>query len=311
MYPWHSRFHMGLIHFMAYPDAKTEEEILSTVKKVLIDEFFQAIEISALVEKPVLEKIAKMCEIAKVELLIAAQPLILAKGLNLNSLKEENRKKAVEEIKNSIDKAYLTKAKAVALLSGKMVKEDQLEAAKKQLVKSLRELCQYSQQLSEQFNHSVGINLEIFDWSIDKKALIGPAPVAFEIASYVRSYHQNFGLTIDLSHQPLVFEDSFYTIQLLSPFITHVHIGNAVLKKDHPAYGDLHPRFGIDHGANDVEQLTYFLKSLEKTGYFDKKTATEKPVISFEVKPLPGEDPDLVVANAKRIFLSAYGNLLK
>lgn len=33
MYPWHDTFHMGLIHFMAYPNAKSEEEILSTVKK--------------------------------------------------------------------------------------------------------------------------------------------------------------------------------------------------------------------------------------------------------------------------------------
>jgi len=311
MYPWHDCFHMGLIHFMAYPDAKSEAEILSTVKKVLTDEFFQAVEVSALVERPVLEKIGQMCKISKVELLIAAQPLVLTKKLNLNSLDEGERKRAVEEIKAVIDEAYLAEARAVAFLSGKMPQESEFEGAKAQLVKSLIELCRYSEEQGERFGRVVAVNLEVFDWSVDKKALVGPAPVAFEVASNVRTFHQNFGLTVDLSHQPLLFEDPFYTVQLLAPFITHVHIGNAVLKKDHPAYGDLHPRFGISDGANDVNEVFYFLKSLKKLGYFDKKVSTERPVISFEVKPMAGEDPDLVVANAKRTFLSAYARLMR
>lgn len=301
---------MGLIHFMAYPNAKTQEEILSTVKKVLVDGFFQAIEVSALVDEDTFKKIGKMCETAKVELLVAAQPLILTKNLNLNSLDENERLRAVQEAKASIDKAYISGAKAVAFLSGKMPSE-QIENAKKELVKSLVELCDYAKLKGKEYGYTTAVNLEVFDWSVDKKALVGPAPVAFEIASKVRNSCENFGLTIDFSHQPLLFEDSFYTINLLSPFITHVHIGNAVLEKDHPAYGDLHPRFGIKGGSNDVEELTYFLKALLKNNYFEKKVATQKPVISFEVKPLPDEDPDLVVANAKRTFLMAYSKLLK
>ncbi len=301
---------MGLIHFMAYPNAKTQEEILSTIKRVLNDEFFQAVEVSALVDEDTFKKIGKMCETAKVELLVAAQPLILTKNLNLNSLDENERLRAVQEAKASIDKAYISGAKAVAFLSGKMP-NSQIENAKKELVKSLEELCDYAKLKGKEHGYTVAVNLEVFDWSVDKKALVGPAPVAFEIASEVRNSCENFGLTIDLSHQPLLFEDSFYTIGLLSPFITHVHIGNAVLEKDHPSYGDLHPRFGIKGGSNDVEELTYFLKALLKNNYFEKKVATQKPVISFEVKPLPDEDPDLVVANAKRTFLMAYSKLLK
>lgn len=311
MYPWHDRFHMGLIHFMAYPNAKTEEEILSTVKRVLQDEFFQAVEVSALVEENVLKKIGKMCEVAKVELLIAAQPLVLSKKLNLNSMNEEERKTAVEEIQRTIDKAYASGAKAVAFLSGRMPSVAHIETAKENLVDSLSQICDYAKEKSSEFGYTLAVNLEVFDYSIEKNALVGPAPIAFEIASKVRLFHDNFGLTIDLSHQPLVFEDAFYTLGLLSPFVTHIHVGNAVLESNHPAYGDQHPRFGIKGGKNDVEELSYFLKALFKVGYFDKKVATEKPVISFEVKPLPDEDPDLVVANAKRTFLTAYAKFLK
>ncbi|MEN3008595.1 TIM barrel protein [Pseudothermotoga sp.] len=311
MYPWHDRFHMGLIHFMAYPNARTEEEILSTVKCVLQDEFFQAIEISALVEETTLKKIGKMCEVAKVDLLIAAQPLVLSKKLNLNSLNDEERKTAIEEIKKAVDKAYASGAKAIAFLSGKMPEAIHIEVAKERLVDSLSQICDYAKERSSEFGYTLAVNLEVFDYSIEKNALVGPAPVAFEIASKVRSFHDNFGLTIDLSHQPLVFEDAFYTLTLLSAFVTHIHVGNAVLEPGHPAYGDQHPRFGIKGGKNDVEELSYFLKALFKINYFDKKVATSKPVISFEVKPLPNEDPDLVVANAKRTFLAAYAKLLK
>lgn len=307
---WYDQFHMGLIHFMAYPDVKTEEEILLTVKKVLVDEFFQAIEVSALLDENVFKKIGKMCEIAKVELLVAAQPLVLTKKLDLGSIDERERNEAVQELKSAIDKAYISGARAVALLSGKMPK-DTVEKAKDQLVKSLVELCDYAKSKCTEDDRTISVNLEIFDWAVDKRALVGPAPIAFEVASKVRNHCENFGLTVDLSHQPLLFEDPFYTVSLLSPFITHVHVGNAVLEKDHPLYGDLHPRFGVKAGVNDVEELSYFLKVLWRNNYFVKRVATQKPVISFEIKPLPDEDPDLVIANAKRTFLAAYSKFLK
>ena len=40
-----------------------------------------------------------------------------------------------------------------------------------------------------------------------------------------------------------------------SPYITHFHIGNAVVKEGCEAYGDQHPRFGFPESANDTEQL--------------------------------------------------------
>ncbi|MEI6157253.1 MAG: class I tRNA ligase family protein, partial [Atribacterota bacterium] len=88
MYPWHDTFHMGVIHFMAYPEATTQEKVVETVKNILKDEFFQAIEISALLPNETLGLIGKMCEVSKMELLLAGQPLILSHKLNLNALDE-------------------------------------------------------------------------------------------------------------------------------------------------------------------------------------------------------------------------------
>ncbi|MBC7217005.1 MAG: TIM barrel protein [Candidatus Caldatribacterium sp.] len=309
MYPWHNTFHMGLVHFMAYPQASSRDAVLQTVTEVLTDEFFQAIEVSALLDLELLEEIGKLCKVARVELLLGAQPLVLSQKLNLNDFSKSERERAIRRLKEAIDKAYSCGAKAISFLSGKRPEKGKEEEAKKLLVESLIDLCRYAENRAKDAGYLLGVNLEVFDYAVDKEALVGPAPFAFEVASRVRVEHQNFGLTVDLSHIPLLFENASYTLTLLAPFVNHVHIGNAVLEKGHPAYGDLHPRFGIEGGCNDVDEVADFLRVLFRIGYFERKGTTERPVISFEVKPLPGEDPRLVVANAKRTFLAAWNRV--
>src|SRR4030042_879222 len=85
--------------------------------------------------------------------------------------------------------------------------------------------------------------------------------------------------------------------------ITLEHFGNCIIQdKTNPMYGDQHPRFGAPNGENDVPELAAFLKALEKMGYFTKKAATVKPVISFEVKPAPGESSEAILAGSKRVL---------
>ena len=309
MYPWHDTFHMGIVHFMAFPYAQADDEILKSVHTILTDEFFQAIEMSVLLRDEILERISSQCEIAEVEFLLAAQPLILSQKLNLNSPNEEERLRAVQICKDHIDRSYQVRARTLAFLSGRNDvnenKEVFKEVLKDKLVLSLEELCRHAQEKSLSAGYCLGVNLEVFDHVIDKKALIGPAPDAFDVAKKVKANFPNFSLTVDLSHIPLLFEDPLYVLKLLAPFVGHIHIGNGVLEKGHTAYGDTHPRFGIAGGCNTVQEVANFLEALQKIGYFEQQGMTQRPVISFEVKPLPGEESDLVVANAKRTFLTA------
>jgi hypothetical protein len=92
--------------------------------------------------------------------------------------------------------------------------------------------------------------------------------------------------------------------------LIHVHIGNCLTsEREHPAYGDQHPRFGLPGGENDVPQVARFIEALIYGGYFRKNVPTARPVVSFEVKPLPGEKPELVIANAKRVLREAWARL--
>lgn len=163
-------------------------------------------------------------------------------------------------------------------------------------------MCEYAKQKG-----NLVITLEVFDYDVDKKSLIGPASLAKRFAEEIRSEYDNFGLMVDLSHFPLLHETIEESILPIKDYIVHAHMGNCVVKDPSlPAYGDAHPRFGFPGGENDVEELTEYLRVLKSIGFLNEKT---RPIVSFEVKPFGDEDPDIVVANAKRTLNLAWSRV--
>lgn len=292
--PIHAYMKVGLIHFMAFPETiKGEGPIVETVKKIAEDEFFTAIEITWMKDPEVRKQVRRMLETSGMAVGYGAQPAVLTIPLNPNSLDEEERQKAVEVLKGQIDMAHEMGAKRMAFLSGKDPGDDQREAAVEALVKTTQELCDYAAE------KGMGITLETFDKEVDKKALIGPSELAAEFARRVN--RANFGLMVDLSHMPLLNETPSESVWLVKDYLVHAHIGNCVLDPNHPAYGDQHPRFGV--GENDVEDVAEYLDALLEVGFLN---TDDPPIVSFEVKPMEGEDPDLVIANAKRVLIQAW-----
>jgi hypothetical protein len=49
-----------------------------------------------------------------------------------------------------------------------------------------------------------------------------------------------------------------------------------------------------------------FLDALHYSGYFDRPNPFGLPSLSFEVKPLPDQDPLIALANAKRVLWQAW-----
>jgi sugar phosphate isomerase/epimerase len=226
-----------------------------------------------------------------------AQPCLLSQKLNLNHFDAAERKKAVGQVKACIDEAAEVGAEAVAVLSG-ADPGARREEAFALLVSSVKELCGYAKTKRLRFV------LESFDSKYDKKCLIGPAKDALALCKAVRKEYKDFGIMVDLSHLPIQDETPMQVFGTLKKEnIAHIHIGNAVKQTGHPAYGDQHPRFGLPGGENDVPQLVEFLKALFEIGYLGKG---RRPVVAFEVKPLPGETSGAVIASAKRTLLEAW-----
>jgi sugar phosphate isomerase/epimerase len=112
---------------------------------------------------------------------------------------------------------------------------------------------------------------------------------------------------VDLSHLPLIRETAAAAILPVKDYLVHAHIGNCVVKSsDLPAYGDMHPRFGFPGGENDVDEVAEFLKILLQIGFLNEKNP---PIVSFEVKPFGDEDPEIVIANAKRTLNMAWSRV--
>ena len=293
---------VGLVHFMAYPATiKGEGPILETIKRLATDEYFTAIEITTIKDPEERLAVKKMLETSHMTIAYGAQPRLLTTGLNINDLNEEGRQKALANLKEGIDEAYEIGASGFGFLSGKY-QEATKEQSFKALVNSTNEICAYAKSKGH-----MKVALEVFDYDVDKKSLIGPAPLALRYAQEIRKQHDHFGLMVDLSHIPLIHETIEESLLPVKDYITHAHIGNCVVQSpDLPAYGDVHPRFGFPGGENDVEEVVHYLRVLLDIGYLNTENP---PIVSFEIKPFGDEDAEIVIANAKRTLNEAWARV--
>lgn len=293
---------VGLIHFMAYPQTmKGEGPIVETIREIAADDYFNAIEITTVKDTAVRASVKKLLDTSGMAVAFGAQPQLLGKGLNINDTNEAARKQAVKLCMDLIDEAIEMGASGFAFLSGKYEEKTKQEAFQA-LVMSTKELCAYAK-----LKGNIKIVLEVFDYDVDKKSLIGPAKLAAAYAKEITAEYDNFGLMVDLSHLPLLHESATESILPVKDYIVHAHMGNCVVKSpDMTGYGDLHPRFGFPGGENGVEELTEYLKVLLDIGFLNKKAP---PIVSFEVKPFGEEDSRIVIANAKRVLNLAWARL--
>ena len=274
---------VGLIHFMAYPDTMAGEgPILETIRKIAVDDYFNAIEITWIKDDKVREQVKKMLETSHMTVAYGSQPRLLTTGMNINDLDDAARKKALDNLKEGIDEAYYMGAEGFAFLSGKY-EEDKKEEAFAALVDSTKELCAYAKSKG-----NLRIALEVFDWDVDKKSIIGPVDLAKRFAEEIRKEYDNFGLMVDLSHLPLLRESARESLIPVKDYIVHAHMGNAVAAIRHWKHMGMPIQIWFPNSENDVDELVEYLSVLMEIGFLNTKNP---PIVSFEVKPWKDEDP--------------------
>lgn len=295
--PIQKYFNVGTIQWMTHP--ARYYSLLESVKIICCDEYFGAYEITHIEDPEERDKVKSMLEQSHMKVCYGAQPRLLGPKLNPNDVDEEGRKKAEAVLIDSVDEAEYMGAKGIAFLAGKWTEETK-ELQYQQLLKTTRAVCDYAA------TKGMMVEIEVFDYDVDKAALIGPAPLAARFAADMRTTNSNFGLLIDLSHIPITHENIADVVRTTRPYITHFHLGNAVAKKGAKGYGDLHQRFGYPESANDTPELLEYFRVLKEEGFFNK----ENPyVLSLEVTPTVEEDADIILANTKRVINRAWALL--
>ena len=288
----HKYFQLGTIRWMSYPRL----DAMEAVKRIARDDFFDAIEITKCGSDEERQEMRRILQQSHLKVCYGAQPRLLGPKLNPNDVDEVGRKKAEATLIEAIDEAEYFGAKGIAFLAGKW-EEETKDFQYEQLLKTTLSLCAYAAE------KNMMIELEVFDYDVDKASLIGPAPLAAKFAADVRTKYPNFGLLVDLSHFPICHESAKDVIRTCRPYITHLHYGNAVADPHAEGYGDLHQRLGYPNSANDIPELVDFLQVLKEEGFFNEK---DPLVLSMEVQPTKEEDEEIILANTKRCLRRAW-----
>lgn len=309
--PWSAYFDVGLVHFMMYPETMPGEgPVVETIQRVASDPFFNVLEITRIKDPAVRQQVRDIADMAHITLGFGSQPGILLNRLNTAAVDEDARRAAVADIKQSIDQAYEHGCRLLAMIDGleSYPGEELKPRATDQVVRSLEELCRYAQDKAR--DYCLTISVETFDRAIEKKSLLGPTRDAVAVIERVRERYPNVGLTIDLSHIPLVGEGIEESLTTAGDYLIHTHVGNCLMRDpSHPAYGDKHPRFGAPGTENDVDELVEFLSVLKRMGFFERSLPTRRPVVTFEVRPMAGERQDILLANCRRVMEEAWGRV--
>ena len=308
---WRKYLQLGVIQGMMFPDSPgNSARTVETARQILLDDFFGVLVVGRM-DDDAMGAVRAMAADAHASVGISAAPVVLGGKLNLASLEDDVRRAGVEALKKSIDDAYFLGAPIVEVLDGARTYPgpEQEQRAVEQLTRSLVELCRYAEERAVD-GQPAWVLLETFDRAVDKRSLVGPSDLAVRVAARVRAEQRNFGLTIDMGHLPLIGEGYREALEATREYLVHVHLGSCV-KDDakHPAYGDSHPCFGMPGGVADVAELVEFLAALRGIGYFEKRLPTGVPWLTFEVKPQPGQDPELLMANCRRVFKEAWARL--
>ncbi len=292
---------LGIVHFKAFPEvSRGEGPIVETLRKIVEDDFWTAVEVGWMKDIKVRNEARKLLETSHMEVCYANQPRMFSNKLDLNAFDPKERRKAIGMMKNGIDEAFDLGASAIRVFSGKHPGEEKKEEAKKILVDSLKEVCQYTNEQGR-----MEIYMKVFDYDIDKNFLIGHFKDAAEVAKELHKEFSNFGVLADLSHFPLLRETPEEAIPLVMQYPMHFHIGNCLFRdRRHPTYGDRQPRFGIPGGEIDMPQVRDYFNLLLDLKLLNPE---KRPVLSAEVRPLLAEDTsEVVIASTKRVIKEAW-----
>jgi sugar phosphate isomerase/epimerase len=303
---WMDRMDLGIIHALAFPEAKASaDDLYQSVLEVASDTDFGAIELAPIPDPLTRRRVGELVRIAQLQVVYLPILPVLFEPLAIADQEPGARAAAMTRLRTLIDEAIELRAVFAMVASPRDPGPALRDAAVERLAEDLRTLAQYADARSK--DRRLFITLENFDRDVEKRRLIGPTREAAELAERVDQ--ENFGLTIDLSHLPLLQEHPRDALKIAAPHILHAHLGNCVA--DNPAdplYGDFHPPFGYPGSANDVETVQEFLAGLEAIGYWEavRRRIGSTPIVSFEVKPAGGESSQAIVANGKRTFLRAW-----
>jgi len=285
-------YRVGIVTFMAFPKfLRSDEGFADEVRVLVEDPFFDLLEVGPVGDR----EWGKFVNVVRasgrdVEVAVGLQPEVLVRKFNPNALDEGERRRAEEVLVRDTEVAGRRGVKAVALCSGPNVEGADRVRAREAFIKTLSAIA------SKAGEYGMRVFVETFDYSWDKKRLLGPIDFSAKVIEDVRALgHKNVWLMWDLSHGPMLGEKP-EDLKPYADLLGHIHIG--CTKKVGDKMLDWHPGFHRPGAVNAEREVAELLKVLHDIRY--------SGAVSFEVKPEEGQLPLEVVSAAKAVLVRAY-----
>ena len=197
------------------------------------------------------------------------------------SMNDEHRRYTLGVYKDELERAKLCNAQKIITNSGPNDVENR-DRCKDYLVEFYIELCKCAEPII--------VMVEPTDWDTSKCKLIGSSKEAAEICRRVRDAGcKNMASMIDMCHVPLMRETIAMSVSDTGNYLEHIHLGNCVLNKTSPFYGDKHTGLGIEDGIYSVTDIAEVFSLCLSNGYFSKEN---KGSASIEMRRLPGQSSE-------------------
>lgn len=216
-----------VVHPMAFPGRQNtnsmlrgepgEHYLMESLKVLAKDPYFGGIELTRIKDPSLRKKAIDYLSKTDLHIFFTAQPVQILNEegyapADISSINELDRINAVNRLKEMIEQAYEFSAEGFTLMSGRDPGETSRESAKLSLIRSVHELCEYSNKRAKALKKKpLKIILEMFDRINEPRGrfhnqLIGPTFEAIEIARRLRDeyHHDEFGLLYDLTHMFLI-----------------------------------------------------------------------------------------------------------
>jgi len=172
--PWQSFLQLGVVHNMAFPECLgADGPQFETLQHICHDPFFEAVDVGPMNDAAERGRCGALLRDCQMTVTLACQPVLLRGQLDLNAADQAERHKAIQAVLACLDQARELNACRVAIMSGRNVPEAARPAALERLVDSLRQICRAARE-----RVGLPVMLEIFDYDVDKKALIGTCAMA-------------------------------------------------------------------------------------------------------------------------------------
>ena len=206
----------------------------NVVEKVLQDGFYKSMELKSIADKSERKRINAALSKSNIYTSVWISKSLATQNLDINSLDENLRKKTVDEVRKNIDLACEMGANAIALDGGNNVGIFKRSVAYEALIKSLSEVADYAKKAK------LDVLIESDDRFAHRKKLLSLVDDVHEVIELLRKDHKNVFISFDTAHVALNRENMISSFDTLSPFISQVHLSNAILDINDPLYGDNH-----------------------------------------------------------------------